>query len=169
MDERRISYYARRCTRVKSALPPYKQNYLRICFLFEKIVFLLHENNRTNSCNLAILSIFRQFPGPHNVYDFLKFIIHFLHSTEYCRNMWEIFPIFHYNWNIVSTFLSNIAKYFIATLQFQRSEIFLQKKIFNSFRNIVKRFRWNVPILHILLIFQNVANDESFFLKLLYY
>ena len=40
------------------------------------------------------------------------------HSTEYCRNILEIFSIFHCNWNIVSTFLSNIDKYFITTLQF---------------------------------------------------
>ena len=37
-------------------------------------------------------------------------------STEYCRKMSGIFPIFHCNWNIFETFLSNIAKYFIATL-----------------------------------------------------
>ena len=42
----------------------------------------------------------------------------FPHSTEYSRNMSEIFSIFHCNWNIVSTFLSNIEKYFIATLKF---------------------------------------------------
>ena len=40
------------------------------------------------------------------------------HSTEYCRNMSEIFPIFHCNWNIAATFLSITPKYFIATLQF---------------------------------------------------
>ena len=49
------------------------------------------------------------------------------HSTEYCRNMSGIFTIFHYNYNVVATFLSNIAKYFIATLQFQHSKIFLRK------------------------------------------
>ena len=43
---------------------------------------------------------------------------HHPHSTEYCRNMSEIFPIFHCNWNIVAIFLSNIAKYFVATLHF---------------------------------------------------
>ena len=53
-------------------------------------------------------------------------IIPFPHSTEYCRKMSGIFAIFHCNWNIVATFLSNIAKYFIATLQFQRSKIFLK-------------------------------------------
>ena len=37
------------------------------------------------------------------------------HSTEYCKNMSEIFEIFHCNWNIVAIFLSNIAKYFTAT------------------------------------------------------
>ena len=34
------------------------------------------------------------------------------HSTNYCKNMSEIFPIFHCNWNIVSTFcqiLQNIS------------------------------------------------------------
>ena len=41
-----------------------------------------------------------------------------LHSTEYCRNMSEICPIFHCNWNIVAIFLSNTAQYFTATLQF---------------------------------------------------
>ena len=45
--------------------------------------------------------------------------------------------------------------------------IFENKYIFNSFRNIVERFGWNVSILNILLIFQNVANDESF-KKILY-
>ena len=40
------------------------------------------------------------------------------HSTEYCRKLSEIFPIFHCNWNIAATFLSIIGKYFIATLQF---------------------------------------------------
>ena len=39
-------------------------------------------------------------------------------TTEYCRNTTEIFPIFHCNWNIFTTFLTNIAKYFTATLQF---------------------------------------------------
>ena len=48
------------------------------------------------------------------------------HSTEYCRKMSGIFPMFYCNWNIVATFLLNIAKYFIATLQFQISEIFLK-------------------------------------------
>ena len=38
------------------------------------------------------------------------------HSTKYCRNMSEIFPIFHCNWNTAATFLSIIQKYFIATL-----------------------------------------------------
>ena len=40
------------------------------------------------------------------------------HSTEYCRNMSEIFPIFHCTWNIVAKILSNIAKYFTVTLKF---------------------------------------------------
>ena len=40
--------------------------------------------------------------------------------------MLEIFPILHFNYNIVATFLSNIAKYFIATLQFKLAEIFLE-------------------------------------------
>ena len=48
------------------------------------------------------------------------------HSTEYCGKMSEIFPIFHCDWNIVATFLSNIAKYFILRLQCQLSEIFLK-------------------------------------------
>ena len=39
-------------------------------------------------------------------------------GTKYCRNMSEIFPIFQCKLNIITTFLSNIAKYFIATLQF---------------------------------------------------
>ena len=37
------------------------------------------------------------------------------HSTEYCRKMSGIFPIFHCNWNIVATFfqiLQNFLKYF---------------------------------------------------------
>ena len=49
------------------------------------------------------------------------------HSTEYCRSMSEIFPIFYCKRNIVATFLSNIAKYFIATLKFLLSEIFLKR------------------------------------------
>ena len=40
------------------------------------------------------------------------------HSTEYYSNMSKIFPIFHCKRNIVAKFLSNIAKYFITTLQF---------------------------------------------------
>ena len=48
------------------------------------------------------------------------------HSTECCKKMSGIFTIFYCSWNIVATFLSNIAKYFIATLQFQLSEIFLK-------------------------------------------
>ena len=40
------------------------------------------------------------------------------HSTEYCRNLSEIFPILHCNWNIAARFLSIITKYFIARLQF---------------------------------------------------
>ena len=47
-----------------------------------------------------------------------------------CRNISEIFSTFHCNCNIVSTFLSNIANYFIATLQFQLSEIFLKTNIY---------------------------------------
>ena len=47
-------------------------------------------------------------------------------STEYCKKMSGIFQIFYCNWNIVATFLLNIAKYFIATLQFQLSKIFLK-------------------------------------------
>ena len=38
--------------------------------------------------------------------------------------------------------------------------IFENKSIFNSCRNIVEIFRWNVFILHILIIFQNAASDE---------
>ena len=49
-----------------------------------------------------------------------------LYSTECCRKMSGIFPIFHCNWNIVATFLLNIAKYFIATLWVQLSEIFFK-------------------------------------------
>ena len=48
------------------------------------------------------------------------------HNTEYCRKMSGVFLIFHCNWNIVETFLSNIAQYFIATLQIQLSRIFLE-------------------------------------------
>ena len=51
---------------------------------------------------------------------------------NYCYIIIENFPkkfspcIIHCNWNIVETFLSNIAKYFIATSQFQLSEIILK-------------------------------------------
>ena len=37
-----------------------------------------------------------------------------------------IFPIFHCDRNITAKFLSNIAKYFTSTLQFQLSEIFMK-------------------------------------------
>ena len=30
-------------------------------------------------------------------------------------------------------------------------------------RNILERLRWNVPILHISIIFRNVSSDETFF------
>ena len=55
-----------------------------------------------------------------------RFCVLIPHSTEYCRKMSGIFPIFHCNWIIVATFLLNITKYFIATLKFQLSEIFLK-------------------------------------------
>ena len=61
------------------------------------------------------------------------------HSTEYCRKMSDIFSIFYCNKNIVTPFLSNIAKYFMGTLQLQFSEIFLKKNIY-TFRNIVEIF-----------------------------
>ena len=50
----------------------------------------------------------------------------FPHIAQNIAEMSGIFPIFHCNWNIVAIFLSHIAKYFIATLQFQLSEIFLK-------------------------------------------
>ena len=53
----------------------------------------------------------------------------FLHSTEYCRKMLEIFPIVHCKWNIVAKFLLNIPKYFITSI-LQFSEIVLTKKKF---------------------------------------
>ena len=56
----------------------------------------------------------------------LNLNINFPHSTEYCKKMSGIFSIFHCNRNIVATFLSNIAKYFIAKLKFQLSKIFLK-------------------------------------------
>ena len=74
----------------------------------------------TSSYYIEKISCIIQLP---NVYKKLqkrlfKLAIHIGHSTEYCRNMSEIFPIFHCNWNIAATFLSIIPKYFIATLQF---------------------------------------------------
>ena len=50
------------------------------------------------------------------------------HNTEYCRKMSKIFPTFHCDWNIVAKMSLKIVKYFIATLQFELSEIFLKKK-----------------------------------------
>ena len=35
--------------------------------------------------------------------------------------------------------------------------------MFNSIRNILERFRWNVLILHISMTFQNVISDEETF------
>ena len=49
------------------------------------------------------------------------------HSTEYYRKTSGIFQIFHCNWNNFATLLLNIAKYFIATLQFQLYEFFYHK------------------------------------------
>ena len=59
-----------------------------------------------------------------------NFLFHYPHRTEYCRKRSGIFLIFHCNWNIVATFFPNIAKYFIATLEFQLFEIFVKKKIY---------------------------------------
>ena len=50
----------------------------------------------------------------------------FPHSTKYFRKISGIYHIFHCNLNIVVIFLSNTTKYFITTLQFQLSEIFLK-------------------------------------------
>ena len=72
--------------------------------------------------------------------------------------MSEIFPILHFNLNILATFLSNIAKYFIATLQLKLAEIFLET---NEYLIVIERFRWNVSILHISIIFRNVASDDE--------
>ena len=59
-------------------------------------------------------------------YVFVKKNRDITNSTEYCRKISGIILIFHCNWNIVATFLLNIEKYFIATLKFQLSEIFLK-------------------------------------------
>ena len=63
------------------------------------------------------------------VYTWNK-MYYYLYSTEYCRKMTEIFPIIDCNSNIIATFLSNIKKYFIPTLQFKLSEIFLKANKF---------------------------------------
>ena len=52
------------------------------------------------------------------IFNFFHLIYYIPHSTEYCKNMSEIFPIFHCKWNIVATFSSNITIYFIPTLKF---------------------------------------------------
>ena len=92
--------------------------------------------------------------------------LYFQHSREYCKKMSGIFSIFHCNSNIVATFLLNVAKYFIALLQFQISEIFFEtNKVINTFRSIVERYPWNVPILHTWIIFRNVANISKILLK----
>ena len=70
------------------------------------------------------LSTRKNFWRKRKLYCWNTLYIVYPHSTEYCRYMSEIFPIFYCNWNIVAIFLSNIAKYFIAVLQFWFSEIF---------------------------------------------
>ena len=76
------------------------------------ITFYFGRQNHTDAqCLILMILMYTWYPN---------LAIHraFPHSTEYCRNMSKIFPIFHCKWNIVATFLSNIEKYFIATLQF---------------------------------------------------
>ena len=69
------------------------------------------------------------------------------------KDMSGIFPIFHCNITI-STFWN----------------IFENKEIFNTFRNIVEIYRLNVPFLHISIIFSDVSNDdETFFFSTLYF
>ena len=66
---------------------------------------------------------------------------------KYCRNIFVKYSkIFHRNITILTPW-----------------NIFDKKEIFDSFRDIVERFRWNVPILHISVIFQNVVNAETLF------
>ena len=51
-----------------------------------------------------------------------------------------IFPIFHCNLNILATFLSNIAKYVIATFQFQLSEIFWKTNKYLILLEILQKY-----------------------------
>ena len=59
--------------------------------------------------------------------NFIEFQNKCPHSTEYCTKMAKKFLIFHCNGNSVAIFLSNIEKYFIATLQLQLYKILLKK------------------------------------------
>ena len=79
--------------------------FLTCCTIIKKIMKKIDFSKFQNPCNPL-----------RNIYLFLWKM--YPHNAEYCKNMSEIFPIFHCNWNIVSKFLSIIAKYFIAPLQF---------------------------------------------------
>ena len=72
------------------------------------------------------------------LFDFIRFIQH-QQVVKYCKIIYRNITILTF-WNI-----------------------FEKKWIFNSFRNIVGRFRWNVTILYISIIFQNLASAETFF------
>ena len=60
-----------------------------------------------------ILTAYGESHAKSNGLKHSLFFFNYSNSTEYCRNLSQIFPIFHCNWNIVTTFLSNIGKYFI--------------------------------------------------------
>ena len=49
------------------------------------------------------------------------------HSTEYCRNMSEIFPIFYCNWNILSKIFFRYCK--MLQVQLQKTWPFLNRRI----------------------------------------
>ena len=83
--------------------------------------------------------------------------------------MSEKFPIFHCNLNIVTTFLSNIDKYFIATLQFQLFEIFLKTNKYSVLLGMLYKY-FDEMILHTSIIYPKVANDDrTLFFSTLYF
>ena len=79
--------------------------------------------------------------------------------AETCQAYFQYFIAIEILSQLFCQILQNISS---QHYNFKNSEIFLRTKwIFNTFRNIVERFRRNVPILHISIIFPKVANDDE--------